>query len=137
MKNISAKQWGIIAACVLAGIFIAVWLYRTRYGRQLLKPVAKLEAAIAGTPGNVTPPLAQPRYVGFGEYYDPFAIWPYGANSNYQLFLNTNSGVPTSQAASFGMRTAATAPASSLFAGNNALNFGSNGGGQNGSSGGR
>lgn len=125
--KLTSKQIGLIIVAGLAGIFLAVWAFRTRYGRQLLSPVTRIEERVTGI---ATPPAAQPRYVGFGEFYDPFAIWPFGASSNYQLFLNTNSGVPTTEVASPGIRTAATAPPMSLFAGNNVSFGGGNGHGR-------
>lgn len=94
------------------GLVIAVIAFRRKY-----RMLARKEMRRSGDVRQ-TPPLALPRYIGFGEYYDPFAIWPYGPTSNYQLFLATNSGVPTSQTVSPGYRSAATAPPSSIFGGN-------------------
>lgn len=102
MKN--RELWIIVA--LLAGFFLAVIAFNRVHRRQ----------HVAAT--NV-PASARPRYIGFGEFYDPFGIWPYGNGSNYSLFLNTNSGVPTTEVLSPGYRSAGTAPGNSLFGGGN------------------
>lgn len=101
-----------VAVAIVAGTVIAVFLFMFRYR------LFRRHVHAGRTDARETPPSAQPRYVGFGEYYDPYALWPYGPASNYQLFLATNSGVPASAVLSPGYRSAATAPASSLFGGN-------------------
>lgn len=101
MKN--KELWIIVS--LLAGFFLAVFAFNRVHRRQHVI-------------GNV-PPSAQPRYIGFGEFYDPYAIWPYGSNSNYSLFLDTNSGVPTTEVADPGYRSSGTAPGNSIFGGGN------------------
>jgi hypothetical protein len=99
MKN--RELWIILA--LIAGFFLAVIAFR------------RVHRHPSPASGRIVPPGAQPRYIGFGEFYDPYAIWPYGSNSNYSLFLDTNSGVPTTEVYSPGYRSVGTAPANPIL----------------------
>lgn len=96
--NKNQQFWLIIA--VIAGFVLAVYTHR----RVHRMPVSNI------------PPSARPRYMIFGEYYDPYAIWPYGSNSNYSLFYS-NSGVPTTGVPSPGTLTPGNFPSSPLYGG--------------------
>lgn len=96
------SMWPWIILAVLAGFGLAVFAHRRAYGKPRVV-------------SNI-PPSALPRYIGlggFGEYYDPYGIWPYGTNSAYSIL--TNSGVPTSAPIAPGARSVATAPQNSIL----------------------
>lgn len=91
--------WLIIA--IFAGFALAVYSFRRAYRPR---------------PVTAIPVSARPRWLQFGDYWDPYSIWPYGPNSIYQFW--TNSGVPTTETVSLGSRSVITAPLNSLYAGN-------------------
>jgi hypothetical protein len=104
------QLWLIIA--VVAGFALALFAFRRTHRHGPLSNV---------------PLSARPRYMIFGEYYDPYAIWPYGSNSNYSLFL-TNSGIPTTGVPSPGTLTPGNFPQNPVIGGGTvASSFGGNG----------
>jgi len=124
------KQVAWVIVAMVAGIGLAVMAFRARYGNGVTV------GGVTTKGGGTTPAAALPRYTVFGETYDPYAIWPYGPTSNYQLFLASNSGVPTTELPSFSNRLPNTAPANALYAGSGNPNgllggrFGGNGRGR-------
>lgn len=102
--------WILLA--IGAGFLLAVWAIRHGFR---LRP--RRGAVTGGTP---VPPSAQPRWLApFGEFYDPYGMWPYGNNSTYAAWVvPSNSGVPTTSVASPGGRSPATGPLNPLVGGN-------------------
>lgn len=100
-----SRRTGWLVLAVLAGFTGAIVVFRRAYRRR---------EAVVYT--NV-PPSARPRYIVYGDAYDPYSTWPYGTGSSYGIVAGISNGAPTSVVAGGAGRSVATGPGNSIYGG--------------------